>query len=85
MTKQKLNERCVEYCSVIDIDNVTDAWEWYLFENDLDEEIEPTLEQLDKIMNVDFLKELHEKIWDQISIWLCEQIDKEVGEETKTK
>ena len=53
MTKQKLNERCVEYCSVIDIDNVTDAWEWYLFENDLDEEIEPTLEQLDKIMNGD--------------------------------
>ena len=73
ITKALINVRCAEYCPMIDVDNVLDAWEWC--DEDEDEDKSPTPEQLDRIISKDFLIELHEKIWEQISIWLCEQIE----------
>ena len=83
--KYELIKRCFDYCPCITIEDVEDAWEWCYDSEEIEIDENPTLEQLDEIMDISFLTELYEIVNEHISMRICERINKVMKSKTTKK
>ncbi len=74
ITKKDLEKRIASYCPEVIIEEADDQYEWYLNLKEMDDTKKLTLEQLNKIFSVEFLKDLHERICYHIGEWVYDQV-----------